>query len=1585
MTARQIDEMRESQNALAMVTFRKERTPFGRNPAPERPGRVAEASEHDAPAHGVSNRIQQDHDFVNDMVSDSGVRYASDFGEEAATPRAYTYSPERAAANAEQRMERLATLDPDEYETAMARGRAEAERRAGGLDSFARDELADRFAAEYALARQRGSSEAYATNQALRRIKGETGRALEKRKQNPASSIDAPMTDDGASLADQIAAPRNRGHESDTHTVSGLIRNETVLDVEGRDSLDAVYASLRGALPEADFNALVNNIRNNGRRTARIKEIAGRARDALRADGVVDNNGALLKRTEAAAGEAVPVPDAAGFAQRQADFVARASRAKGVRSAVADGDAVTLTLDNGWRARVSEGGLDAADLGSHQIQYADGTGISLVKLRDLTDAATWNHELVHLGRETGVFTGEEWASLARRYGDGEEAIAEGLARSVIQGKHLMHRLKQFAARVWEAVSGQTTALGTESRFARGEMWGRQTNQISMREVAAGVKYSTGTRVQNVTELFDRVQADRGRNNGLWTDIAPVSEELAGKIRNVSNNVIDPTGYTHIADASAINHAMDHHGEMSDLLRGQIPINRDDIERIPEIFSNPDSIRYLGKSDAGLEMVEYMKRFEDGTEIYVEEARVGRRRMAMKTLYKRKTSENRDFQLYARDASRPEAGRSDAARSSDVDNSVPPPAGDVKFRKAAPAAERPSLMEQAGNVATNVRERPGRARTFGELFRQGRYKDMIRRAWDKSIENMVDNDLFIERFGDRVDSARGTLNKAKDLVELPDGTAAASFRSRNSALRGRLSASEETLSAGWMDPDNPGSILHQGNFWDDTLGVLGSHARNTTADGPAAASRFERLLEDANDLAVAESAVGRHDEALGAVDGFANRFLETGEIPEGLLLERGIVTKADLPALRALAEEGRLFDDAPNFDKLTRFLENKVDAWAQQATGLGGAAGKGDLAAARDLIATAKQSDDYGALRQAVDGMRDQFKAALEYARKSGMLSETEYARFQQNGDWYAPMQRVFEDIGEVDSVNGAELIKTLKGSQRDIVRPFEVAPQQVLAWKKASDRNKFFVELASDPAALREAGGEISEHSTPGAVAFRQDGKKMYMTFGDEDVSRAMRKIGERPALAKVVRISGAITGFMKKAITTDPFFIMRNKVRDSLQATIQSDSGLSLRNAAYQRWTPEDFMSYVGAGADQAGWYEGATRHYAKEQAEAIARLKGNNIVVGSVRGLRRGIRWLNDKGATVERSTRMAEYKAALADLEKRYPSMAARDRHTVAARRARESTLDFARSGSLGRELNAFIPFFNPAIQSIAKDLRLLRTDPARYLKKVAAYTLPATAAVYAWNQASDAGDEYAQLPSWRRDFMWNIKVGDHWLVIPKPHGAISMISGGAERLLETVQRGESNWGDYATGVRNAAMPADIGSLAGPLRGLVEVAMNRDLFRERYIVPTYEEGLDPMLRPGQEKASAIGRGLAWAFGHDARQYDHLINSFAGGWGRMATDLTRPKDNPDWGRTFTGGALRRASPYEATSYWEGQERAKRLGLNQTKAQREYNDEVQQMYQDGRSMRDILGVINRRRDELNRVSVEDRKRELDTKRANRK
>ncbi len=125
-------------------------------------------------------------------------------------------------------------------------------------------------------------------------------------------------------------------------------------------------------------------------------------------------------------------------------------------------------------------------------------------------------------------------------------------------------------------------------------------------------------------------------------IAPVQPWLVEAAKSLG---LDIEGYKHVIDGSAVRHVINRHGnEQIEVSRGQLPVRDADLDRIPEVIDSPDIV-LLGTLTKGLkDQIGFVKRLDDGTTLYLEEVRRGRKQLA--TVSMRRYPATKDFDAIA---------------------------------------------------------------------------------------------------------------------------------------------------------------------------------------------------------------------------------------------------------------------------------------------------------------------------------------------------------------------------------------------------------------------------------------------------------------------------------------------------------------------------------------------------------------------------------------------------------------------------------------------------------------------------------------------------------------------------------------------------------------------------------------------------------------------------------------------------------------------------------------------------------------------------------------------------------------------------
>jgi len=193
--------------------------------------------------------------------------------------------------------------------------------------------------------------------------------------------------------------------------------------------------------------------------------------------------------------------------------------------------------------------------------------------------------------------------------------------------------------------------------------------------------------------------------------------------------LDIKGYQHVMDGSAVRHVLNRHGDAAtEQSRGQLPIGPDDFDKIPDVIRSPDRIVLGTKTKGKRDQIGYIKRLADGTTLYLEEVRTGRKALA--TVSMRKYPAARDFDAIA--GTLPSNARSDGGN---IPILVHPPDTHKDGKTQHPVSQNIPASREAYATQHNLDP----ARTWIALLPGSRWKEL--RANLPALHELAVTDLF----------------------------------------------------------------------------------------------------------------------------------------------------------------------------------------------------------------------------------------------------------------------------------------------------------------------------------------------------------------------------------------------------------------------------------------------------------------------------------------------------------------------------------------------------------------------------------------------------------------------------------------------------------------------------------------------------------------------------------------------------------------------------------------------------------------------------------------------------------------------------
>ena len=378
-----------------------------------------------------------------------------------------------------------------------------------------------------------------------------------------------------------------------------------------------------------------------------------------------------------------------------------------------------------------------------------------------------------------------------------------------------------------------------------------------------------------------------------------------------------------------------------------------------------------------------------------------------------------------------------------------------------------------------------------------------------------------------------------------------------------------------------------------------------------------------------------------------------------------------------------------------------------------------------------------------------------------------------------------------------------------------------------------------------------------------------------------------------LLKAGNTLTTPMKTAITgINPTFAIRNLSRDLPTAIINSISGLNFpkyyAQAAKEIAKNSDhWKTFQALGGTHATYYndnQGFTKAMSRGQnpaAWAVGKMGAFNEIT--------------------EAQTRFAEYLATVDKLGDTYEA------RLQGIKNAAEVTVDFSRKGRYGKVINAWVPYWNPAVQGIDKTVRSVIDSPdgsavwkqaSKTLGRAAMTTVLFEAILYGVLKALDRDDEWEELNDRTKDTYYCIPLKDsnRFLKIPKNREWGAILGTPFMRMLEWANGREDPFENYIeTAIEPNFLPPAIfrpdsgGGFASDIVGIsqaLDLAKNED-FAGRTIVPyAYQQGT--LSQQFDNETSALAKKLGELFDWSPMQIDYIIGDYFGDFGDMFINAT-------------------------------------------------------------------------------------------------
>ena len=283
----------------------------------------------------------------------------------------------------------------------------------------------------------------------------------------------------------------------------------------------------------------------------------------------------------------------------------------------------------------------------------------------------------------------------------------------------------------------------------------------------GVNFSRGNEQQQTKQLRELAkQARAGGNDNKTVALRLVSSKEADLLKDQGVDVDD--SFTHTADMFAVRHALNRHGDAkTETKQGQLPIGEDDIAAIAQIVGAADALILGAKTPRGQDIVSSLKRLADGTVLYLEEVRSGRKTLAMTSM--RKYPGTTDFETI-KDRIVPSYAQSDTGDVRIVypeggSGQAPGNNPDIRFSRTMGATEMAGQVRDKLNETFN---HPGKLswwhKTVGSQYNLAERNPAFKKVFDSAQDFINDVSYYATEAANMAPKILPKLETLRDLTK-----------------------------------------------------------------------------------------------------------------------------------------------------------------------------------------------------------------------------------------------------------------------------------------------------------------------------------------------------------------------------------------------------------------------------------------------------------------------------------------------------------------------------------------------------------------------------------------------------------------------------------------------------------------------------------------------------------------------------------------------------------------------------------------------------------------------------------------------------
>jgi hypothetical protein len=549
---------------------------------------------------------------------------------------------------------------------------------------------------------------------------------------------------------------------------------------------------------------------------------------------------------------------------------------------------------------------------------------------------------------------------------------------------------------------------------------------------------------------------------------------------------------------------------------------------------------------------------------------------------------------------------------------------------------------------------------------------------------------------------------------------------------------------------------------------------------------------------------------------------------------------------------------------------------------------------------------------------------LRIYKDGGLISKELYEDLIKTNKEYVPFQRVFSAVEEdltkgggagVASVYKQQLVKRIKGSEKEVVNPIESIFTNTYLGIRQIEKNQAAKEIHDlvkeglIPGLIIEKGTKFNAQDV---IYVLIDGKKVAVDVG-KDIASALKNLNTENmgVLGKIFALPTKI--LRAGAVGLNIPFVLRNLVKDQQTAAIFSKSpinGTILNPVNFAKAIFEitrngklyqDFLE-AGAGYSSMDIGRDLTKSIERIRAEGSKKDFGKFLIKNPTELFN----LLEDVIGVTELIPRVQNFGARRDFYMKNGYSL--ENATILAANEARNLTANFARRGEWSNAINALVPFFNAGIQGARQLRNRFVDDPKRTTVQFAATLgLPITALTIYNNSDPERKKAYDMVPEYEKErAMILIPPVPYYDADGNPFYARIPLAPGLSNIVNPIRKlldgSYQSAGDAAVGIASD-MTAALYSQPLPLteearrrtlstltpqaiKAPLESSLNVNLYTGAPIIPRGMENLPPEYQV-KDTTSVSARRIGATLGVSPLIVENFITTTGAGVGKQAIDF--------------------------------------------------------------------------------------------------